>query len=127
MIRNAAALALLCAALLSPAVLAAERLFDIDGPMELHIWLTAKAGQEEAMEKTFREVFYPAVSAREGFRSAMMVRKPGTSDYTVRLSFDTEELRMAWVASDAHQQAWPALESHAAKVDYAGFAIVHPE
>ena len=32
----------------------AERDFDIDGPMELHIWLTAKPGQEAAFEKTFR-------------------------------------------------------------------------
>ena len=113
------------AVLLAP--LHAERLFDIDGPMELYIWLTAKPGHEDDMEKTFREVFYPAVSARKGFRSALMVRKPGTSEYTVRLSFDTEELRMEWVASDAHQKAWPALESHAAKADYAGFAIVHPK
>jgi heme-degrading monooxygenase HmoA len=112
--------------LLSALPLGAERLFDIDGPMELYIWLTAKPGHEAEMEKTFREVFYPAVSARKGFRSALMVRKPGTAEYTVRLSFDTEELRMEWVASDAHQQAWPALEGHAAKADYAGFAIVYP-
>ena len=120
-------LAILALAALPLAPLDAERLFDIDGPMELYIWLTAKSGQEDAMEKTFKEVFYPAVSARKGFRSAMMVRKPGTSEYTVRLSFDTEELRMEWVASDAHQEAWPALEAHAAKADYAGFAIIHPE
>ena len=120
---------LLCLALagLLAAPLAAERLYDIDGPMELHIWLTAKPGQEEAMEKTFREVFYPAVSARAGFRSALMMRKPGTSEYTVRLSFDTEEQRMEWVASPAHQEAWPALQSHSAKADYDGFAIIHPK
>jgi len=120
-------LTILATTLLALAPLGAERLFDIDGPMELYIWLTAKPAQEEAMEKTFREVFYPAVSARPGFRSALMVRKPGTSEYTVRLSFDTEEQRMEWVASDAHQQAWPALESLAAKADYDGFAIVHPK
>jgi len=120
-------LAILALAALPLAPLSAERLFDIDGPVELYIWLTAKPGQEAAMEKTFKEVFYPAVSARKGFRSALMVRKPGTSEYTVRLAFDTEELRMEWVASDAHQEAWPALESHAAKADYQGFAIIHPK
>ena len=122
--RTTLLLAALAGLLLAP--LQAERLFDIDGPVELYIWLTAKPGQEDTMEKTFKEVFYPAVSARKGFRSAMMVRKPGTAEYTVRLSFDTEELRMEWVASDAHQEAWPALEAHSAKADYAGFAIVHP-
>lgn len=120
-------LAVLALAALPLAPASAERLFDIDGPMELHIWLTAKPGQEETMEKAFREVFYPAVSAHPGFRSAMMMRKPGTSEYTVRLSFDTEEQRMEWVSSEAHQEAWPALESHAAKADYDGFAIVYPK
>ena len=101
--------------------------FPIDGPMELHIWMTAKSGQEDDLEKTFREVFYPAVSARKGFRDAKMMRKPGTSEYTVRLTFDTEDRRMEWVASDEHQQAWPALSGHCAKTDFDGFALVHPK
>ena len=95
--------------------------------MELHIWLTAKPGQEEAMEKTFREVFYPAVSARKGFRSALMMRKPGTGDYTVRLSFDTEELRADWVASEEHQKAWPALQSLATTAKADGFSVIYPK
>ncbi len=107
--------------------LAAERLFDIDGPVELHIWLTAKSGQAEALQKTFAEVFYPAVSSMPGFRSALLMRKPATDKFTVRLSFDTEEQRMEWVASDKHQRAWPALSSHSAETDYDGFAVVHPK
>jgi heme-degrading monooxygenase HmoA len=113
------------AALYHP-ILRAQKTFEIAGPVELHIWLTAKSGQEDAMEKTFREVFYPAVSARKGFRSALIMRKPGTSDYTIRLSFDTEELRMEWVASGEHQKAWPALEALAAKTSYDGFAVIYP-
>ncbi len=107
--------------------LAAERLFDIDGPVELHIWMTAKSGQAEALQQTFAQVFYPAVSSMAGFRSALLMRKPGTTKFTVRLSFDTEEQRMEWVASDKHQRAWPALSSHAAETDYDGFAVVHPQ
>lgn len=107
--------------------LAAERLFDIDGPVELHIWMTAKSGQAEALQQTFAEIFYPAVSSMPGFRSALLMRKPGTAKFTVRLSFDTEEQRMEWVASDQHQRAWPALSSHAAETDYDGFAVVHPQ
>ena len=120
-----APLVLLLATLVTPAL--AERPWDYDGPVELYIWLTAKEGQGPAMEKTFREVFYPAVSAREGFRSAAMVRKPGTTEYTVRLSFITEDARLAWVASDPHQKAWPALQSHASKADYATFEVIHPK
>jgi heme-degrading monooxygenase HmoA len=105
----------------------AQKGYAIDGPMELHIWLTAKPGQEEAIEKTFREVFYPAVSSRKGFRSALMMRKPGTADYTVRLSFDTEELRAEWVASEEHQKAWPALQSLTTKAGADGFAVIYPK
>ena len=107
--------------------LAAERLFDIDGPVELHIWMTAKSGHAEELQETFAEVFYPAVSSMPGFRTALLMRKPGTDEFTVRLSFDTEEQRMDWVASDEHQEAWPALSSHSRKTDFDGFAVVHPK
>lgn len=106
--------------------LVAERQFDIDGPMELHIWMTAKPGQSDALQKKFAEVFYPAVSSMPGFRNALLMRKPSSGDFTVRLSFDSEEQRMEWVASDKHQRAWPALAAHAAKTDYDGFAVIHP-
>lgn len=114
-------------ACLVSAPICAERLFDIDGPVELHIWLTAKAGHADALQKTFAEVFYPAVSSMPGFRSALLMRKPSTDEFTVRLSFDTEEQRMEWVASDKHQHAWPALSSHSMKTDFDGFAVVHPK
>lgn len=106
--------------------LLAERQFEIDGPVELHIWMTAKPGQSDALRKTFAEVFYPAVSSMPGFRNALLMRKPGTDEFTVRLSFDSEEQRMDWVASDKHQRTWPALAAHAAKTDYDGFAVIHP-
>ena len=107
--------------------LTGERLFQIDGPVELHIWMTAKSGQAEALQQTFAKEFYPAVSSMPGFRNALLMRKPGTDEFTVRLSFDTEEQRMDWVASDKHQEAWPALSSHSQKTDYDGFAVVHPK
>jgi heme-degrading monooxygenase HmoA len=118
-------LSLILAAALVPVF--AARDFEIDGPMELHIWLTAKPGQEAAFEKTFREVFYPAVSRQKGFRSALLMRKPNTREYTVRLSFDTEDQRVDWVKSDDHQIAWPALSGHCEEPKWDGFAVVHPK
>ena len=121
---RAIALTCLAACLTLPSL--AERAFDIDGPVELHIWMTAKSGQAEQLETTFAEVFYPAVSSMPGFRSALLMRKPGTSEFTLRLSFDTEEQRMEWVASDKHQRAWPTLSAHSRETRYDGFAVVHP-
>ncbi len=105
---------------------AQKKEFDVPGPIELHIYLTAKAGGETELERVYKEVFYPAVSRQKGFRSSQLMRKPKTAEYTVRLSFDTEELRMQWVASADHQKAWPALSGAAAKANYAGFGVIHP-
>ena len=118
-------LALIVLAVCIPAF--ADRDFDIDGAMELHIWLTAHAGHEGEFEKTFKEVFYPAVSRQKGFRNALLMRKPGTREYTVRLSFDTEEQRMDWVKSDDHQRAWPELSGHCQEPKWDGFAVIHPK
>jgi len=105
---------------------AQKKEFDVPGPIELHIYLTAKAGGETELERVYKEVFYAAVSRQKGFRSSQLMRKPKTAEYTVRLSFDTEELRMQWVASADHQKAWPALSGAAAKANYAGFGVIHP-
>ena len=105
---------------------AQKKEFDVPGPIELHIYLTAKAGGEAELERVYREVFYPAASRQKGFRSSQLMRKPKTAEYTVRLSFDTEELRMQWVASAEHQKAWRALSGTAAKANYAGFGVIHP-
>jgi len=109
------------------ATLAAQkRDIDVDGPVELHIYLNAKTGQEAELERVYRDVFYPAVSRQKGFRSSLLMRKLKTGEFTVRLSFDTEELRLKWVASDDHQKAFPALNATSAKTTWQGFGVVHP-
>ena len=109
------------------ATLAAQKKeFDVPGPIELHIYLTAKPGGEAELERVYKEVFYPAASRQKGFRSSQLMRKPKTAEYTVRLAFDTEEQRLQWVASAEHQKAWPALSGAAAKATYAGFGVIWP-
>ena len=118
------------AILLLPFVLtlaAQKKEFDVPGPIELHIYLTAKPGQEKELERVYKQVFYPAVSRQEGFLSSQLMRKPNTPEYTVRLAFKAEELRMKWVASADHQKAWPALSALSAKTSWAGFGVVHPQ
>ena len=53
--------------------------------------------------------------------NALLMRKPETSEFTVRLSSDSEEQRMRWVGSDKHQSAWPALATDSEKTDDDGF------
>lgn len=104
-----------------------EREFDIDGPVEQHVWITAKAGQESAFERTFADVFYPALSSQEGFLSASLLREPETPDYIIRLAFQTEEQRTAWVHSDAHNTVWPMLAVYAGEPTWEGFSLLHPK
>jgi heme-degrading monooxygenase HmoA len=117
-------LAMLAATLCCSAI--PEREFEIEGPVEQHVWITAKAGQEEVFERTFTEVFYPALSSQEGFVSGSLLREPGTADYIIRLAFKTEEQRTAWVHSDTHNTAWPKLAPYAGEPTWEGLSLIHP-
>ena len=100
--------------------------YDVPGPIELHIYLTAKPGQEQALERLYKEEFYPAVSRQPGFISSELMRKPGSSDYVLRHTFKSEELRMKWVATPEHQKAWPRLTELSSKTSWQGFGVLHP-
>ena len=99
--------------------------FDVPGPIELHIYLTAKPGQDTAIERLYREQFYPAVSRQPGFLFSELMRKPNSNDYVLRHTFMTEEQRMKWVATPEHQKAWPALTALSEKTSWQGFGVVH--
>lgn len=105
----------------------AQDAFKVDGPIELHILFTVKPGQDAELAKTFREVFYPAVSSQKGFRDAALLHEAESSKYVIRLAFQSEKQRLAWVASDKHQHAWPAIEKLVTDVGLMGAAVVHPQ
>jgi heme-degrading monooxygenase HmoA len=104
-----------------------EREFEIEGPVEQHVRISAKAGQEEAFEQTFADVFYPALSGQEGFIGGSLLREPGTADYIIRLAFQTEEQRTAWVHSYAHNTAWPKLAVYVGEPTWEGLSLIHPK
>ena len=100
--------------------------YDVPGPIELHIYLTAKPGQDKELERLYRDEFYPAVSRQPGFISSELMHKPASSDYVLRHTFKSEELRMKWVATPEHQKAWPAMTALTSKVSWQGFGAIHP-
>jgi heme-degrading monooxygenase HmoA len=107
-------------------VAAQKKDYDVPGPIELHIYLTAKPGQEKEVERLYREEFYPAVSRQPGFVSSELMRRPNSSDYVLRHTFQSEELRLKWVATAEHQKAWPRLTALCSKAAWQGFAVIHP-
>ena len=44
------------------------RRYDGPGPVELHGHFTTKSGTPADVEKTFHEVYYPAISSQAGFK-----------------------------------------------------------
>ena len=82
----------------------------------LHVDLELKPGAAPALEKTYREVFRPAISAQEGFADVALLRpRSEGEDYRLVIVFQSEPLRQEWVASDLHQKVWPQMQSHCAR------------
>src|SRR5215204_5295246 len=103
-----------------------KKVYDVPGPIELHIYLTVKAGQEKELERVYREEFYAAVSRQRGFISSEMVHKPDSRQYVVRHTFQTEELRLKWVATPEHERIFPKLTALCTETTWQGFGVVFP-
>jgi heme-degrading monooxygenase HmoA len=77
----------------------------------LHVELKVKPGLRQVLEKTYREVFVPAISPQPGFQSANLLRPvEDGADYRLTLVFDDQLLQQAWVATAVHQRVWLQVE-----------------
>ena len=106
------------------------RRYDGPGPVELHAHFTAKSGTPADVEKTFHEVYYPAISSQAGFKYSNLLTVPNSSGkYVLTLAFESEDLRIRWAQSDLHQEVWPqmtALMNGDAPSSVDAFGIVDP-
>jgi len=75
----------------------------------------------EAFEKMYTSVYVPAMKVQQGYLESKLLRlfpddiekeiggEASTYNYQMQISFDTEENRRKWVASEQHRlTAWPA-------------------
>jgi heme-degrading monooxygenase HmoA len=91
----------------------------------LHIELKTNPGLKESLEKIYLDKFYPAVSAQEGFNAAQLLRSNGhDTSYRLCLTFDHQASQQKWVATDLHQQVWPAIADQCADFSVQGFSTV---
>jgi heme-degrading monooxygenase HmoA len=87
-------------------------------PIQLHCDLELDLAREKEMLANYRKVFQPAISRQPGFvsvqllklRKEMQGKGPAGCSYRLIISFQTEEQRLKWVATDDHQKAWPTVE-----------------
>ena len=90
----------------------------------------------EAFEKMYTSIYVPAMTVQQGYRSSKLLRlfpeglskeiqaEPTTYNYQIQISFDTEENRRKWVASEQHKIAWPAGSSLAKEYKWRGYDVM---
>ena len=108
------------------AAAAATQAADASHPIQLHVDLAVDAAKEKEMLKNFETVFRPAASKQPGYidvkmlklRSTLMGKAPAGVNYRFALTFQSEELRQKWVASDVHQKVWPTIENTLSTKNY---------
>ena len=90
----------------------------------LKIYLTLKDGMDQGLIDAYKNSFQPAIKVQEGFRNVMLLKKQDSlCTFQINLFFDTEEQRQAWVATDAHQAAWPKIAANCVNAEWVLFDI----
>ena len=89
-----------------------------------------------AFEKMYHSIYVPAMLVQQGYVGSKLLRlfsedqaksiqaEPTTYNYQIQISFDTEENRRKWVASDQHKIAWPAASGLAKEFKWRGYDVM---
>jgi hypothetical protein len=88
-------------------------------PIVLNVDLSVDPAKEQEMLHNFRTVFKPAAAKFPGYidvkmlklRQAIQGSAPAGMNYRFQLTYESEEARQKWVASDIHQKVWPTIEN----------------
>jgi heme-degrading monooxygenase HmoA len=105
---------------LAAALPAAQFAQSTNKPIELHLDLEVDPAKEQDLVKTFKDVFYDAISAQPGYVNVKLLKlakelagpAPANRLYRLVIVFATEQQRQTWVATDLHQQVWPKMEAN---------------
>ena len=85
-------------------------------PMQLHVDLEVEPRREKEMVENYLNLFRPAIQKQPGFVEVKLLKRRETeaklqaSRYRLLISFQREEQRKQWVATEEHQRVWPAIE-----------------
>ena len=91
------------------------------GPIVLYCDLKVDPNREQEMLDYFHRTFKPAAEKFDGFIDLKMLKlrkvicggpapEEGTN-YRFQLTYESEEKRQLWIASDVHAEVWPVIES----------------
>ena len=89
-----------------------------------------------AFEKMYYSIYVPAMIVQQGYVGSKLLRlfsddiaktiqaEPTNYNYQIQISFDTEENRRKWVASEQHKIAWPAASGLAKEFKWRGYDVM---
>jgi mannose-6-phosphate isomerase-like protein (cupin superfamily)/heme-degrading monooxygenase HmoA len=104
--------------------------------MALQMDFIVDKANAEAFEKMYYSIYVPAMTVQKGYLSSKLLRRYSENmskeieaeatefNYQIQISFDTEDNRRKWVASDQHQIAWPAATSLAKEFKWRGYDVM---
>lgn len=115
------------AAVTSGAFTPIARAADPAHPIQVHVDMSVDPAKEKEMLRHFEQDFRPAAAKFPGYidvkivklRSAFQGKAPTGLNYRFVLTYQSEELRQKWIASDTHQKVWGMIESTMRNRDYA--------
>ena len=92
----------------------------------MHCDLRVDPERAAEAEHYFEAVYRPAAMKFEGYvdlqllrlRSVIAGQAPAGVNHRFSITYDSEELRMAWVRSDAHETVWPTLRGFLTSNDF---------
>lgn len=93
--------------------------------IELHIYLEPYGGKEKELESLYWEKYVPGIQIQEGFqRTTLLKKRDALREYQIDIAFDSEELRLKWVASKEHTEIWPKMSALCQRISWTGFDTV---
>jgi hypothetical protein len=94
--------------------------------IQVHVDLAIDSAKEHEMVRYFQTVFRPAAQKFRGYvdvrmlnlRAAPVGTAPPGINYRFAITYESEELRQKWVASEIHQEVWGGMEKMLSSPDY---------
>lgn len=94
--------------------------------IQLFVDMAVDPAKEQDMLRYFDAVFRPAARKFQGYldlrmlklRSTLMGTMPDEVNYRFAISYESEELRQKWIASEIHTEVWGQMEKFLSSTDY---------
>lgn len=94
--------------------------------IQVHVEMAVDPAKEQEMLRYFQTVFRPAAMKFRGYIDVRMLKvlavpvgtAPAGLNYRFAITYESEELRQKWIASEIHQDVWGGMETMLSTPNY---------